>query len=230
MAPAFTNGGRRGITVEDPEMFLQVACVSIIALLLGLVVTFFGYRFFLRLLPFWGFVVGFALGAGLTSVLLGEGLLATTSGWIFGFFVGLILAAFSYLFYIVGVAIFAGSLGYALGAGLVYAIFNDPVLTAFIAGAVGAVLVAGATLLLNLQKWVIITLTAAGGASTLLFSVLLFLGRIALADLGTNPVRAVLDNSFWWSVVWLVLFGAGWFVQFVSTTGYAMRPTGRRAW
>lgn len=211
-------------------MFLQTACVSLVALLFGLAVTFFGYRFFLRLLPFWGFLVGFALGAGVTSTLLGEGFLATSTGWIFGFFSGLILAALSYYFYIVGVAILAGSIGYSLGAGLMYAIFNDPVLLAFIAGSIGAVIVAGATLLLKLQKWVIISLTAAGGADALLFSILLFLGRITLAEVGTNPVQAVLDDSFLWSLVWIALFGAGWFVQFVSTTRYAMRPAGRRAW
>lgn len=211
-------------------MFLQVACVSTVALLFGLVVTFQGYRFFLRLLPFWGFLVGFALGGGLVSTLLGQGFLATTTGWAFGFFIGLILAVFSYLFYVVGIAVFAGSIGYSLGAGLMYALFSDPVLVAVVAGVVGAVIVAAATLLLNLQKWVIITLTAAGGTSALLFSVLLFLGRITLNDVGTNPVQVVMADSFFWSVAWFVVFIFGWIVQAGSSGIYALRPAGRRAW
>lgn len=211
-------------------MFLQVACAGTIALVLGLLVTTAGYRFFMRLLPFWGFLVGFALGAGVISLLLEESFLATGIGWIAGLLLGLLLGTFSYFFYVAGVAIFAGSIGYAFGAGLMYAIFSDPALLAFLVGLAMALIFAAGTLLLNLQKLVVISLTAAGGASALLLGILLFLGRIALADLGGNPVRAVLQDSIFWTVVWFAAFGFGWIIQLTSTPDYAIRPAERRAW
>ena len=46
-------------------MGLQVLCVSILALLLGLAALLAGYRLFLLLLPIWGFFAGFFIGAKL---------------------------------------------------------------------------------------------------------------------------------------------------------------------
>ncbi|HSG16371.1 MAG TPA: hypothetical protein VLE70_08625, partial [Anaerolineae bacterium] len=145
-------------------MGFETLCVSILALLLGLAALFAGYRFFLLLLPIWGFFAGFFLAVSAVTILFGDGFLATVLAWVVGFIVGLIFSLLSYLFYIAGVAILAGSVGYALGAGLMYAIFDDPAVLAFVVGLVAAILVALATLLLNLQKWVIIAITAVGGA------------------------------------------------------------------
>ena len=54
-----------------------------------------------------GFFAGFWLEAHSITLLLGEGFLATTTGWIVGFVVGILLALFSYLFYALAVAIIA---------------------------------------------------------------------------------------------------------------------------
>ena len=59
-------------------MGLDLLCASLIALLFGLAVCFAGYRFFLALLPIWGFFFGFALGAQALQALFGIGILATT--------------------------------------------------------------------------------------------------------------------------------------------------------
>lgn len=64
----------------------------------------------------------------------------------------------------------------------------------------------------------------------LLFSVLLFFGRITLTDVGNNPVEAVLADSFFWSVAWFIVFIVGWIVQAGSNRAYVVRPVGRRAW
>lgn len=212
-------------------MGLQVLCISILALLLGLAALFAGYRLFLLLLPIWGFCAGFFIGASALTLLLDDGFLATLTGWVVGFLLGLIFAILSYLFYIVGVAIVSGSIGYALGAGLIYAIFPDASLTAFIVGIVAAILLAGITLVLNLQKWVIITITAVGGSTAIFFSALLLFGRISLADLGTNPVQPVLEDSIFWFIAWLLLAGIGFVSQLVTTRDYMLEPPeGGRSW
>ena len=106
-------------------MAFELLCMSMLALLVGLTVTFSGYRFFLFLLPIWGFFFGFGLGAETLQVLFGVGFLATVSSWVVGFFVGAIFAVLSYLFYIVAVALLAGSFGYGLGKiKIIYLLFS----------------------------------------------------------------------------------------------------------
>ena len=81
-------------------MGLQVLCVSILAILLGLAALFAGYRLFLLLLPIWGFFAGFFIGATAITLLLGDSFLVTVTGWVVGFILGLIFAILSYLFYL----------------------------------------------------------------------------------------------------------------------------------
>jgi hypothetical protein len=45
------------------DSFLALACAGLIGILFGLVLAFAGYRFFLILLPIFGFFFGLAFGA-----------------------------------------------------------------------------------------------------------------------------------------------------------------------
>ena len=150
-------------------MTIQTICIGIIGIVFGLAVAFAGYRFFLMLLPIWGFFAGFAIGAQAMQALFGTAFLAEVTSWIVGLVVGIIFAVLSYLFYIVGVAILAGSFGYALGAGIVYAISANWDILAFLVGVAVAVVVAALVILLNIQKWVIILITAIGAGMVLYF-------------------------------------------------------------
>ena len=47
---------------------------------IGLLALLLGYRLFLLLLPLWGFVVGFAVGARLVSVVFDQGFLSDVLG------------------------------------------------------------------------------------------------------------------------------------------------------
>ena len=212
-------------------MGFQTLCVGILALFLGLAMLFAGYRLFLVLLPIWGFFAGFFIGASAMTWLVGDGFLATVTGWGVGFILGLIFAILAYLFYLAGVAIIAGSIGYGLGSGLVFLLSDDLTVLAFIIGIVAAVIAAVITLALNLQKWVLIALTAFGGATALFLSLLLLFSRIELSQLGTNPVRAVLDDSPFWFILWLAIAGAGFAVQLFTTQDYEFEaPESGRSW
>ena len=83
-------------------MSFALLCMGLIALLVGLAVCFNGYRWFLILLPIWGFFFGFGLGAQTLQAILGVGFVATVTSWVLGFLVGLVFAVLSYLFWIVG--------------------------------------------------------------------------------------------------------------------------------
>ena len=139
-----------------------------------------------------------------------------------GFILGLIVAVLSYLFYFVGVAIVAAGFGAALGAGLMSTIgFGDGLLPLIVA-IVAALVVAGLTLVFNLQKYVIIAITAIGGANAVLLGPLLLFGLVSVESLklAGNSVRPILANSWFWLVVWLIVAVASIVYQIRNNRSY----------
>ena len=197
--------------------------LALFAVLLGVAFLLVGYRFFLVMLPIWGFFAGFWLGAYSITLILGTGFLATTTGLVVGFVVGIIGAVLSYLFYIVGVLIIAGAFGGALGSGVMGALGFDPGLITAIVALVSALIAAGLTLLLNLQKYVIIVFTAIAGAVLIAFSSMLLFGQITVAELqtGRNLIQPVFQGSWFWSIAWLVLTIIGTVAQIRANRTYA---------
>ena len=155
------------------DSFLVVACAGLIGILFGLAVCFAGYRLFLILLPIWGFIFGLVLGAQTIQALFGVGFLSTVTSWVVGFIVGGVFAVLSYLFYMVAVAIIAGSLGYSIGVGLLLAIGMQMNFIVWIVGIVVAVVLVVVTFRFNLAKWVIIIATGILGAEVIIGSIVL---------------------------------------------------------
>src|SRR5215203_4697950 len=91
---------------------------GLIALGIGLLFAFYGFRLFIVLLPIWGFFAGFLIGAGAMTALFNEGFLVTVTSWVAGFVVGAIFALLSYLYYWFAVIFVGASLGYMAGEGL----------------------------------------------------------------------------------------------------------------
>jgi hypothetical protein len=208
-------------------MTFQIICVSILALIIGVLALLAGYRLFLLLLPIWGFFAGFALGAQAMVMLFGGGFLATVTSWIVGFVVGLIFAVLSYLIYIVGVALLSAAFGYFLGAGLML-LFLDPGLIVTLVGLAAAVGMAFLVLAFNIQKPVLEFITSFGGATAVLTGILLLLGRIPFEALGDNPVRLVREDSIFWMIAWLVLGFVGFAIQIASNRTYVIEPPENR--
>jgi hypothetical protein len=205
-------------------MGFEFFCGTMIALLLGLAVCFAGYRFFIALLPIWGFFFGFGLGAQTLQALFGIGFLATITSWVIGFVVGALFAVLSYLFFVVGVALLAGSLGYALGVGFMNLIGIQMGFLSWLVGIVLAIVVIGVTLFFNIQKYVIIVATAVDGAALIIGTLLFGAAGLSLARLFTDPVRVALENSPLWTIFFLVLAGAGIVVQIMSTRYIELEP------
>ena len=183
-------------------MELQLICMGLIAIVFGLAVAFFGYRIFLLLLPLWGFVFGFALGAETITTLFGQEFLSTVTGWVVGFIVGLVFAVLSYLFYIIGVALFSASFGYALGVGLMGLIGLEGVL-AWLVGIILAVVVAIVVIRFNLQKIAIELITAAGGAAAAILGLLAPFGVVEAGKTFAQTTRGVFQNSVLWLILWI---------------------------
>ena len=89
-------------------MSIEGFLLGAIALAVGAGFAFYGFKFFLVLLPLWAFVAGFAAGAQAMWVLFGEGFLATVIGWVIGFITGAVFAVISYLFYWAAVVLLGG--------------------------------------------------------------------------------------------------------------------------
>jgi hypothetical protein len=202
-------------------MFATIT-LALFAVFLGAAILLAGYRFFLVMLPIWGFFGGLWLGAYAVTLIFGTGFLATTTGLVVGFAVGIIGAVLSYLFYIVGVLIIAGAFGGALASSIMSALGFDPGLIMAIVTIVSALIAAGLTLLLNLQKLVLIVLTAMAGAVLVVLAGMLAFGQVTVADLqaGGNAIQPIFEGSWFWGIVWLVLAVVGVVVQIRANRTY----------
>jgi hypothetical protein len=205
---------------------LTVIVAALFVAALGAALCFVGYRIFLVLLPIIGFFAGFWLGAEVVSIIFGTGFLATVTAWIVGFLAGLVVAVLSYLFYLLGVALVAAAIGAALGSGFMAALGFDPGFLTAIVDLAAAIVAAILTLVWNLQKYVIIALTAIGGANALLLSVLLLIGKVSLESLRTagTSIKPILQDSWFWLIVWLVVAIVGIVVQIRLNRDYTFTP------
>jgi hypothetical protein len=201
-------------------MGFEIFCMTLIALLVGLVITFGGYRLFLILLPIWGFFFGFGLGAQTLQVIFGIGFLATITSWVVGFIVGAIFAVLSYLFYIVAVALISGSFGYGLTVAVLTGIGLNFGFIVWLIAIMAAIAVALVVVLFNLQKYAIIIITAIGGTGAIIFTLLAAFGDLTPAEILLGPVWAAISSSFWWLLFFLAMSIAGIVVQLWANRSY----------
>lgn len=191
-------------------MAFEIFCMTIVALLFATALMFGGYRFFLFLLPIWGFFGGFVLGAQAVQALFSDGLFASVTSWVVGFVIGAIFAVVSYFFYAAAVAVAAGILGYMLGVGIMDIFgLNDLYLITFIVATVLAVGTVWVTLKYNLQKYVIIAATSIGGAALAVGVIMLGVGGVDLIRLAESPLRLLWQSSPFMAIVFLALAVAG---------------------
>lgn len=207
-------------------MFFQIVFVSLVLLAFGAVLCAAGFRLFVILLPVFGFFAGFMITVQGIHQLFGGGFLATTSSWVFGFFIGLVFAVAAYFFYYAAIAILALTAGYELGVGLMTGLGVSSGFLQFIVGAVVALAFVAAVLFFNLPKVFIVVLTSLVGAGMILSGILVALGRIPLVALRFGVVGDFIRLSWFWALVFLVIAAAGIVVQMLVPTGYVFQPYG----
>jgi hypothetical protein len=210
------------------DSFFALAITGMIALFFGTMLIFAGYRFFLFLLPVFGFFFGFGLGAQTVQALFGDGFLSTITGWVVGFGFALVFALLSYAFYFVAVGLIGAALGYALGVGFMELFVPNLNFIVWLVGIIAAVAVGAATLMLNIQKYVVIAATAILGAGVVVGTFLFLFGGPS-AQLTQNPVRTALNASPLWTIFFIVLAILGIVGQYQSTKNYEMETYNRFA-
>ena len=183
--------------------------VGLFVIVIGLTLATSGLRVFFAMLPLVGFVTGFFAGATLITNWLGDGFLATATGWIVGIGLGLLFAAISYLYWYVGAIMAAGVSGALILSGIFSAFgVNSGALLVTLA-IVGAVVFIIAAMVMNLPVYVVLVNTAIMGAYMVIGGLMLLFNRADLDEFDWGLARtAAYDSWFWWLVlVALVAFG-----------------------
>jgi hypothetical protein len=190
--------------------------VGIIAVAVGAAICFAGLRLWFALLPLWGFVAGFFVGAAAITAIFGDGFLSTVTGWVVGAVVGVVFALLSYLIWYIGAILAAASVGALIGSGLMAAfdVTNEWVI-AIVAAVVGVLFALGA-LIVALPVYVVIVNTAVVGAIAITSGVMLLFNRIDLDELDNGASWALINESWFWLLVWAALAIAGAVAQLRS--------------
>ena len=193
--------------------------VALIAVAIGLVATFFGYRLFRAVLPVFGFVVGAIAGAQGVFLVFGDGFLVTTLSIVAAVVVGLVFGLIAYFWWALGIVLAVGGMGFAIGNALLPALNIDNL--EFVSWLIGAAVAAGfalAAIVLRLPRAIVIAVTSLWGAGATLGGVLIVLQQIEPEELGYGAVNAVVAESFLWLLVYIGLAAVGAVWQIMTTS------------
>ncbi len=190
---------------------LYIFCMSytlagIIALVIGLIVCFLGYRLFRFLLPLAALVFGFALGANLVQP--DQWVLAI----LIGFGVGIIFALLAWFLWSAAVVIGGAMLGLGFGWIVGTAFFAPGPIPAIIAMAFGVLF---AVLFAVIRKPAIMLSTAAGGAAEAVYGLGLL---VPYFDLNHRPHVVA-------TVLIIALAVVGFLVQYATNKTRDLYPT-----
>ncbi len=199
--------------------FAAIVAASFLLFLSG-IVAFFGTRLFWIILPVWGFFFGLAVGAQGVQALFGDGFLSTAFSWIVAFFLGLLFALLSYLFWFVAVSLIGGYLGYGIVVGFFGLIGVDLGPLVWILGVAVGIVAAVLTMVLNVQKWVVVIGTSLLGAAGVVGTILVLFNQLTPQQLADHPVKVVTDAGFGYAVL----------VIAIAVIAVAFQTSTTRAW
>jgi hypothetical protein len=187
--------------------------LGILLAFVGFGLCFMGLRVFFFALPIIGFIAGFYVALAGVSALFGDGFFATTTGILAGIIVGIIFSALSYLYWYVGALLAAGSTGALIGSALMHAFGVTNGWIVFIVAAIGAVILFLFAMAIALPVWVVIVNTAFIGAGAIITGILLLFGQIDRYELNYGAAWAVISESWYWMLAWILLAAFGMAAQ-----------------
>jgi hypothetical protein len=194
------------------------ALSALLALAIGIVFCFGGCRWFRVLLPLFGFVTGFVIGASSLLAIYSQSILAIIVIVAAGSIVGLLVAAATYLFFSWAIILLGATLGYLLGSGIAASAGSESGLITLLSGVLVAAISGIVAIKLDLPKYAVIVLTAALGSGAIVTGALFLMGQIPLeslqyALLQRSIVEQILDQSGMWGIIWVLLAAIGVAVQ-----------------
>jgi Domain of unknown function (DUF4203) len=193
--------------------------VALIAVAIGLVACFFGYRLFRAVLPVFGFVLGAIVGAQAVFLIFNEGIFATLLSIVAAVVVGVVFGLLAYFWWALGIVLAVGGMGFAIGNALLPALSIDNL--EFVSWLIGLAVGVGfalAAIVLRLPRAIVIAVTALWGAGATLGGVLIVLNQIEAEELGYGAVDAVVSQSLFWLLGFLALAAVGAVWQAMTTS------------
>ncbi len=205
---------------------IEALVVAVLLLIIGIAFGFYGYRWFMILLPVWAFLVGFIIGGAAVFGVYGQSILSPIIIIVAGLITGLLLAVLVYMFFNLAIILLGATLGYtfgfALGSGVALSMGLKAGSISILMGLAIAVLVGFLAFRLNLPKYIIIVLTALIGSEALLSGTLLLIGFIPLSDLKQGLLWPNPTHSATWSFIWLIIAAVGIAVQLYRVKCYEL--------
>jgi hypothetical protein len=201
---------------------------ALLVILAGGLFCFFGYLAFRVIIPIWGALVGFSLGAGAVAAWTDDGFLATGLGWAVGIGVALLFAVLAYVFYVVAVVLALGSIGFALGTSLMAALGVDWTWLVVLVGVAVGVLLALLAIVGDLPMVLLVVLSALAGASAITAGIMLLAGTIGTDDFTDDAVTAEAGDNWWWYAIYAAIAVVGVITQLRLTE--SIRGSMRESW
>lgn len=175
--------------------------VGLLAVAVGLLVAFVGYRALRTVIALLGAVFGLGVGGAIGAGFPLEGTMAVAVTWIVAVLAALLFGWLAYAFYQVAVLLGLASIGFSIGAGLMVALGlrGD-----WLVGALVAVVLVVIGMIGDLPAVLLIILTGLAGANLAITGVMLVAGVVDLGYLNAGGSDAV-AVGWWWGVAGLVL-------------------------
>ena len=187
--------------------------LGVLAIVAGIAMLVAG-QFVLRLLiPVWGFLAGFAFGAGIVAGFADERFLGTVLGWVLGLVLAVIFAVFAYLYYYVAIVLAMGAAGFAIGSGLIVALGISWSWVAVLVGLVLGIVLGVVAVFANAPMVVIVVVGSIAGAVGVTGGLMLLVGALNSADFSRGDFTDTVSNSVGWSLLLLVLAFGGILLQ-----------------
>ena len=197
---------------------MQDLFVALIAVAIGLVAVFFGYRLFRAVLPVFGFVLGAIVGAQAVNLIFGDGFLSTILSIITAVVVGLVFGVLAYAFWALGIILVVGGMGFAIGSAVLPAFGLDADVVSWLIGLAVGLGFALAAFVLRLPRAIVVVVTALWGAGATLGGVMVLLQIIEPEQLGFGGVDAVVSESFIWLLGFIALAVVGAIFQAMTSS------------
>jgi hypothetical protein len=183
--------------------------VGLLMLVVGAVFCFRGYLAMRVVIPIWGALAGFLLGAGLVSSITDEGFLASVVGWLIGLGVAVVFAGIAYLYYEVSVLIGMSALGFTLGTSAMVALGVRWSWVIVGVGVLAGALLAFAAIAADMPMVLLTVLTALAGSSAMVGGLMLLFGVVSTGDFDSTLTTQTLDDDWWWYVLYVAIAGIG---------------------
>lgn len=198
---------------------MEDIAVGLLMLVVGAVFAFRGYLAMRVVIPIWGALAGFLLGAGLVSSITDEGFLASVVGWLVGLAFAVVFAGIAYLYYEISVLIGMSAIGFTLGTSAMVALGVRWSWLIVLVGVLVGALLAFAAIAADMPMVLLTVLTALAGSSVMVGGLMLLFGVVSTDDFDSTLTTQTLDDDWWWYVLYVVIAVIG--------IGAQMRATAR---